>query len=395
MAFRSMEQLSIAKLIYLEGIKYSEYDSLINNKLAIVNFDLSAATLIIALCYEKGKATRSGSGRTFDWPRLIEVLKNECNYKNDHLINRINDLHYLRNSVQHGDDNPGYANVQQYKSILLEFFIDICKKKYRNRITFESISLSKLLKSSDETKLIELLESYINKKVYSKAFNLIIISFLYRYQLIKINIEPKSLLRYAAFYTHPYWQRKSQGHSDPIQDQFEMLSDGLADSRYIISLGEYYYKLIEILQREVPNIDPKYTLAWIGRMTKLNYTIGRDRIIKLYEELNTFLFGTENLVTLKQNNESPIFYDAYIDNITENSAKINFKLFKGHPLDQFEVFLNNQRIPNPNNFNIGDGMFVLDNLSGSTHYECKMYATQEAGEFPRTRGDAEFTFDTI
>jgi len=395
MSIRSMEQLSIAKLIYLEGIKYSEYDSLINNKLAIVNFDLSAATLIIALCYEKGKSTRSGSGRTFDWPKLIEVLTKECKYENDHLINRINDLHYLRNSVQHGDDNPGYTNVQRYKSILLEFFMDICKKKYRNKITFESISLSRLLKSSDETKLVELLEYYINRKVYSKAFNLIIISFLYRYQLIKINIEPKSLLQYAAIYKHAYWQRKSQGQSDPIQDQFELLSDGLADSRDIISLGEYYYKLIKILQREVPNIDLKYRLAWIGRMTKLDSTIDRDRIIKLYEELNTFLFGTENLITLKHNNDFPIFYDAYIDNITENSAKINFKLFKGHPIDEFEVFLSNQRVPYPTNFNIEDGIFILDNLSTSTHYECKIYATQEAGEFPRTRGEAEFTFDTI
>jgi hypothetical protein len=35
------------------------------------------------------------------------------------------------------------------------------------------------------------------------------------------------------------------------------------------------------------------------------------------------------------------------------------------------------------------------NSSTSFLWKIQKYHTQEAGEFPRTRGEAEFTFDTI
>jgi hypothetical protein len=156
-----MKELAIAKLIYLEGVKYSNSDSLINNKLAILNFDLAAATLTIAVYIDQGKGndTLDKKKDTKYFPQLLEVLETKCGYiDTNHLIFRLNRLHILRNKVQHGDEYPSRSAVDENKLLIVNFFNDIFDKLYKKSISFESISLSKLLKSPNEQTLIKLVK---------------------------------------------------------------------------------------------------------------------------------------------------------------------------------------------------------------------------------------------
>jgi hypothetical protein len=192
------KHLAVAKLIYLEGLKYSKNDNRINNKLAILNFDLSVTNLIIASCYEKRKDTRrKKSGKVKDFPELIENLQKI--YDNSDLIHRINDLHDLRNSVQHGANNPSKWDIQRFNVTVREFFDDVCIKVFTN-ISFESISFSKLLKSPHEQQLMELIEDYIGQEKFSLVFNLIIICLLYRYQLIITRGHPFIPVKFFYFF---------------------------------------------------------------------------------------------------------------------------------------------------------------------------------------------------
>ena len=395
MKFKSLEQLAIAKLIFLEGITYSNQSTVISNQLAIVTFDLSAATLIIAVCFEKGKSTRDKRGYTLKWEELIDALKKDCSYENDHSINRIKDLHTLRNSIQHGDEIPHPKRIEQFKVDLREFFDDICIKMYHSKITFESISLSKLLKSSHEQQLMELIECYIDNKKYSQAFNLMIICILYRYSLIIENIYPKSLTKYQQIYSYPYKSQKAMGQTNSVQDQFDLLFTGVTDSIKIIALGEFYYIIKNILKREVPEVNLEDITEWMGKMTERHDDIKEDRIKTMYEELNAFLFGTANMLIMRENLSAPVIYDVYVDSITKTSANIHFKILADLPIINFQFSLNNKKIFNPANFKIENGVFNLTELQNSCIYHCQIEVTQQQGEYLPILQRAELNFQTF
>ena len=392
-----MKELAIAKLIYLEGIKYSRYDSLINNKLAILNFDLSAATLTMAVCINKGKGkdTLTPKGSTKYFPQLLEVLLTIDNYNDDNqYIFRLNKLHILRNNIQHGDEHPSFSTIEEYKLLIRQFFDDILNKLYSKSISFESISPTKLLKSTNEQILIELVEDLITKINYPRAHNLLIISFLYRYALIRENTTPKSLIHYQQQYVYPYKQRQSQGNIDPLQEQLLSLYNGIKDSLTLIALEEYYYKLNEILKREIPHVELENPDMWISQMTTTNNSIGKDRVERLYEDLCTFLFDTEKLILVKRNYSPPIFYDVYVNNITKTSANINFKVLSILNIIEFQIYLNNNKL-NTTDFTLGKGILELRNLESNKLYTCTIYMTQEKGEYCPIQNYAMIPFKTL
>lgn len=389
-----MENLAFAKLMYLEGLKYSNHNTQIDNKFAILNFDLSITTIIIAACLKKNKNIRNEKGKTKYFPGLVEIL--ETFYNNSDLIQRINDLHTLRNSIQHGDIIPSKWDIDRYKVLVREFFNDICSEVYNKGITFESISLSKLLKSSHEQQLMELIEYYMEKECYSHAFNMIIICLLYRYLLIKENIEPESLTRYHQIYVYPYKQRKLHGEIHPLQEQFLLLSTGISESLNIIALGEFYHTMNNIIKREVPEIKLESSSYWIGQMTKYYINIKEDQIKTMYEELNTILFGTENLITHKTNFSAPIIYDVHIENITKSTTDIYFRILSTQPLIDFQLYLNNNIVPYQKEFHINNQHFQLTNLVSKSFYNCRIEVTQqESSEYGKILGYTEFTFETL
>lgn len=402
MLSKTLEKLAFAKIIYLEGLKYSSHNTPIDCKLAILNFDLSITSLIIAVCLDKNEnIMKPKSSNIEDFPVLFKLSQKYYNNndKSKNLIYQIDALHKLRNSIQHGDVTPSQRDIDRHKVAVRDFFDDICLTVFKQEITFATISLSKLLKSQHEQELMKVIEQYIDEQKFSLAFNMIIICALYRYSLIRENIMPRSLAIYEQIYFIQQPQYELPSNTALIlHGQFQSLYKGISDSLNTLALGEYYHTLNDLLSKSKIqyNLDSPYN--WIAHMTE-KYDTTELEIKEIFEELNIVLYGTENLITNKLIIDVPFIYDVHVENITHTSAEINFRVLYKLPITTLKLYLtNDNKITNEYIIDKDDQYYRINKLNPSSKYYGKLEADQQGDpEFGEAISQcfAIFSFETI
>lgn len=95
----SISRLALAKEMYIIGLHNAQKNASTSRMLAILNFDFSITTIIVACCIDNNQNPKQKNGRAKRWDELIQSFQIFYNKPTAD----INDLHDLRNSVQHGD----------------------------------------------------------------------------------------------------------------------------------------------------------------------------------------------------------------------------------------------------------------------------------------------------
>src|SRR6266851_2425099 len=137
----SSRRLAIAKEMYLQGSYNAAKHSTIGSILAVLNMDYSAETIVKSILIEEGVVI---AGESF--PELCKNLQSR--HKKLKLLSAIQDLHKLRNNVQHHGMVPSPQDITRHRNTIRYFFDEVCDVIYDGEIAYDSISLALFIDSS-------------------------------------------------------------------------------------------------------------------------------------------------------------------------------------------------------------------------------------------------------
>ena len=142
--------LSIAKSCPIRGNFHSTRKAISDSILAILNFDFAGETILKAVLLNSGGSIEKKSGGFKNFAELIQDCKT-TEFPNIY-TEELNNLHKLRNSVQHHCNIPSNQEVLRHNNTIKLFFNkeEICQKAYKNSVSYESISLALFIESESE-----------------------------------------------------------------------------------------------------------------------------------------------------------------------------------------------------------------------------------------------------
>ena len=165
----TLRRLAIAKEMYLQGTRNSEGKTSVNSILAVLNFDYSVETIIKTVLLDNNIPLTISTKKPNQFKRFdMLILDLQKFYTNNLIISEINNLHKLRNEVQHNTSIPSPQDINRHELNVRSFFDDICKNVY-NTITFETISLAFLVDSIVEKTILKSMEQMLDQKNYDDA----------------------------------------------------------------------------------------------------------------------------------------------------------------------------------------------------------------------------------
>jgi hypothetical protein len=185
-----MHRLAIAKDMYIHGVGESAKPSSVSFILAILNFDYAAETLIKAVLLDKNVQLEKNNGDYKTFHTLIIELKPF--YNKAAVLNEITALHKTRNDIQHNAITPSLQDVTRHKLNVRQFFDEICTSVYKNKITFESISLTYLVDSKIERIILDEMETSLSKEDYVQCIRYAKAAIEYHTRLLKMNMRMPS-----------------------------------------------------------------------------------------------------------------------------------------------------------------------------------------------------------
>jgi len=113
--------LSIAKELYIQGIYHSQRQSVSDSMLAILNFDFAGETMLKAVLLNNGGTISRKEGfKSFD-----EIISDFKTCFPSIYTNEVNNIHKLRNEVQHHSNIPSQQEVIRHKNTIQLFFNEI------------------------------------------------------------------------------------------------------------------------------------------------------------------------------------------------------------------------------------------------------------------------------
>ena len=117
----TMDKLSLAKEMFILGAYHGGKDSRVDRMLSILNFDFSISTIIVTTCTDSGKNPKQNNGKSKNWHELIKLLQEF--YNNENMITDLDNLHEVRNQIQHGGSVPSEYDIQNYQKTVRIFLM--------------------------------------------------------------------------------------------------------------------------------------------------------------------------------------------------------------------------------------------------------------------------------
>lgn len=290
----SLRRLAIAKEMYLQGLRNAEMETSVNSILAILNFDYSLETFLKATLLDKNFPITHKTGRYKMFDDLITDFKSI--YSNNNIISEIENLHKLRNDVQHNVVIPSIAEVNRHKSTVRLFIDDVCTTIYQNSITFESISLSFLVDSQVEKIILNEMENALILKNFDYALMFARESVLYHKRLLEEEIERPHMWTRAHNLNSgsPYGHSRGAGYNSRSDDAqlaryLKQIEDTLDWVVAKLSLQEYYHETKELIgnyhyYNKKESSDQ--TKAERGKVLAYNIITGSQGWLKKKKDLN-------------------------------------------------------------------------------------------------------------
>lgn len=365
----TIDKLALAKEMYFLGMYHGAKDTRVDRMQSILNFDFSVATTIITICGDNGLEVKNRIGKSKNWKEILDLLGSI--YPNTSMMQELDSLHDVRNLIQHGGKIPSEYDVKNYEKLVKDFIQDVCFTIYGNQLTFETISIARLLKSPHEQELLQKAEQFKEQSQFDLSLNLIHTTALYHYKLIKENLDIPSERSFFRF---------DRELSREVKDSFENLWNGLSRTIDTLSMGKFYTTFQNILStgNELFSYGSEYLYF---HLLKFPENTSLENLEKSFSDLYNFLFGTEHLITNKIMLEFPMVYGANVTDISSNSVTLNYGLLlkpsvKGCKL----VFIktsSDQNVPEPiqlpkeQNYH----KICLDNLVSGKEYRCEISIT--------------------
>ena len=387
-----ISKIALAKEMYILGSSNGKRNTRVDMMLSIQNFDFCVVALIVSSVLQNGKNPKKANGKTKLWHELINILKTF--YNNKVMITDLDNLHDLRNSIQHGDTVPSKWDIQRFEKITKDFFDDVCSKIFQNKITFNSISMANILKSSHEKEMLTIAEKYIGNKNYSRALHLIITTAIYHYMLIISNLKlPFGKMHASESTSITIGKRR-------LSKDIETLSTRLQLTINRLAMGEYYLRTLDLLKKS--NASLEYAYDSISKLeTKKKVTL--DEVEEAKSILHTIILGTEHLITEKFVVNPPVVYGVFVEEITSTSAKIRYGILHHLSLEKCQLrFYENETMKKMKKIikiqkKGGTQTYEISDLEPKTDYFCRLYVIQEGD--PEYKGNksanwVDFNFKT-
>lgn len=368
----SMQRLALAKEMYIIGLYHEQKNTRSERMQAILAFDFSVTTIIVTYCIDNNQNPKQKNGRAKKWDELISTF--ETFYAKPPVIADLNNLHDLRNSIQHGDVQPSDSDILRHKKVVRDLFDDICLNVYRGVIKFDSISMAKVLKSPHETELLFKAELYIEEGKYELDLYFIHTAALYHYMLIKTNLFLPIL---------PTYDYLALQKGNPIVEQIYRSLDNATDR---LAMGEFYLREKDLLKKAPPFLEDfekgkRFTYLWISQLKPLQ-GISYDEVEKARTSIYNIILGTENVITEKLIVDVPVIYGSHVTDITQTSAKVNYGILckleiekcilKLHSDSKMTMLVQSYQILKESGYHD----FVVDKLAPGKLYYCIIEATQ-------------------
>jgi len=369
----TISKLALAKEMFILGQVIGKKNTRVDRMLSILNFDFTVVTLIVVSCIDSEKNPKQRNGKAKNWDPLLDELK--LFYTNQNLINDIDSLHDLRNSIQHGDVIPSEWDIGRFEKVTHEFFNDICDQVYQNQITLETVSMASMLKSPHEKILMECVEKYIAENNAPLAYQFLISAAVYHYMLIISNLK----LPFGKLYVQ---QNTVTDEGITVEEGVDELFDRLQVTINRLVMGEHYLRLKEILEKSPIQIDLETAYHSLSKQEP----VPGMTIQEIQEDVSimyNIITKTEHWITEKIIVDVPIIYGMHVLGITNQSAILNYGIISKLPIKKSELELYSDwkckslektiELAKENNFY----SFSLDHLKPDTEYFCKLKIVQE------------------
>jgi hypothetical protein len=364
----SIDRLSLAKEMFSIGKILAEKNTKTGLMLSIMNFDFAVTSIIITCCIENGLNTKNERGKVKEWKELLDAFKKI--YVDISMVADLEALHMLRNSIQHGDTIPSNIDIERFEKVVKSFFDDICKTVYSRQITYDKISMAKLMKSYHEMELMEYIEEFIESKKFELAMYLIQTLALYHYTLVKTNLV------YPEIPTQMFSLDHNIGGS--LNDIFRNMNN-LADR---LAFGKHLSQLKQIL--EFPNHNKlfdtykMFPYEWIQTLEPKS--ISYDQVEKYRILLYDVISGTEYHLVDKLIVDAPLVYGSYFYQIKQDTVIIKFGVLSKLEIEEciIKLYQNDIELRSYlHDVEKGYNEFVIDKINQKGEYTCTITVTQK------------------
>lgn len=367
-----VDKLALAKEMYILGCYNGSKDTRTNRMLAILNFDFSVVTIIITSCIYKNVEVKSKQGRSKKWDELISGFKTF--YNNTPMISDLKSLHEVRNMIQHGGSVPSEFDIKNYQQKIREFFDDVCKSVYEDKLNYDTISIASVLKSDNERLLLQRVERYFENKDYNLALQFIGTVLLYHYLLIQENLGSPFVEHYTGF--------GGLSLDGSMQDTETPRRIAMVINR--LAMGEYYIRLKEILSSLGIDLEHNSPYFWIG--SEISPKIIDINTVKGFLETTyNIILGTEHNITEKYDLEKPLICGLHILKITTHSCTISYFLFSKYNIQDITISFpktsdDNRTMPEAGELskNTGYNEYTIEGLQPDNKYVCVVSVKQKS-----------------
>ena len=167
-------------------------------------------------------------------------------------------------------------------------------------------------------------------------------------------------------------------------------------------MGQYYFKTMDLLKKTNTAITLETAYHWISKL-QIKDTISYDDVEKARTNIYNIILGTEHLVAEKMIVDVPVVYGLHIEEITVNSARINYGIFGKLNLEEcaLQLFSDKDKKNIIKTVNLplkfGYQSVLVDELTSNSTYYCMIIVVQEGDpEYGGSRSvnDAELKFET-
>jgi hypothetical protein len=288
--------LSIAKELYIRGNFHATRKSISDSILAILNFDFAGETILKAVLLNNGGsiARKNGGFKTFD--EIIQDFKNT--FPNIY-TEEVNNLHKLRNDVQHHCNIPSNQEVLRHNNTIKLFFDEICQKAYSNTISYESISLALFIESESEKLILKNMDDAFQRKEYSDSVYYSKQAAIYHIMLLRESVEAPGLSKFnsSTFISDDFYPIKDV--ADTIQGIVQKLNWAV-DRIY---LREHYDSIKNLLDGNISQ-----NLSWDTKQKIVRGQSSLDEAERNRNIVYEFIVSTQDLIK-KQDLETPFIFD--------------------------------------------------------------------------------------
>jgi len=285
--------------------------------LAILNFDFAAETILKAAIVDNGGAvTRSnGSFKNFE-----EILRDFRLAFSTISVHEVDNLHRLRNSVQHSSSIPSQQEVMRHKDTVQIMFDQICTKAYSN-LTYGSISLALFINSENERYVLQKMEEAYADMKYADAVYYGKRAAEYHLLLLRSNLKfPK--IRF----NNPYGI-KSDRDLQELGNGIDNVVDALNLVVDKLHIGDQYDNLNELLGGKISSHSYQSYGSDIVR-DRINSQNDADNCRNIVYE---FMTSTQSLLNTKEL-KSPYIFDLYVSHDVSEGSEAQMGFISTSPI---------------------------------------------------------------